>query len=94
MFLSKGKIWTKMEQRLKEGPSGDCPTWGSILSEDTKPRHCCCCQEAWPTGLGVAVRATDKCGYGCLEPTIRLNSVTPMGELAEELEEQREIATS
>jgi hypothetical protein len=26
-----------MEQRLKEEPSGDCPTWGSILSADTKP---------------------------------------------------------
>jgi hypothetical protein len=25
-----------MEQRLKEGPSGHCPTWGSILSTDTK----------------------------------------------------------
>ena len=35
----------KMEQRLKEGPSRDCPTWGSILSADTKPRHCCCCQK-------------------------------------------------
>jgi hypothetical protein len=32
-----------MEQRLKVGPSGDCPTWGSILSADT---NCCCCQEA------------------------------------------------
>ena len=26
-----------MEQRLKERPTGDCPTWGSILSADTKP---------------------------------------------------------
>ena len=31
-----------MEQRLKEGPSRDCPTWAS---EDTKPGHCCCYQE-------------------------------------------------
>jgi hypothetical protein len=27
----------KMEQRLKEGPTMDCPTWGSILSADIKP---------------------------------------------------------
>jgi hypothetical protein len=26
-----------MEQKLKEGPPGDCLTWGSILSADTKP---------------------------------------------------------
>jgi hypothetical protein len=25
-----------MEQRLKKGPPGDCHTWGSILSADTK----------------------------------------------------------
>jgi hypothetical protein len=34
-----------MEQKLKEGPSRDCHTWGTILSADTKPRLCCCCQE-------------------------------------------------
>jgi hypothetical protein len=37
MFLSKGRTGTKMEQRLEEGPSEDCPTWGFILSADTKP---------------------------------------------------------
>jgi hypothetical protein len=26
-----------MEQRLKEGPTGNCSTWGSIMSADTKP---------------------------------------------------------
>ena len=26
-----------MEQRLKEEPTKDCPTWGSIMSADTKP---------------------------------------------------------
>jgi hypothetical protein len=35
-----------IKQRLKEGPSRDCPTWGSILSTYTKPQHCCYCQEA------------------------------------------------
>jgi hypothetical protein len=37
MFLSTGKTGTKkIELRLKEGPSGDCITWGFILSADTK----------------------------------------------------------
>jgi hypothetical protein len=26
-----------MEQRLKKGSAKDCPTWGSIMSADTKP---------------------------------------------------------
>ena len=37
MFLSKGKIGTKMEHRLKEGPFSDCSSSGYILSADTKP---------------------------------------------------------
>jgi hypothetical protein len=31
----------KVEQRLKEGPSRDCPTRKSIPSADTKPIHYC-----------------------------------------------------
>jgi hypothetical protein len=27
----------RVEQRLKERPSRDCPTWGSIPYTDTKP---------------------------------------------------------
>jgi hypothetical protein len=34
-----------VEQRLKERPSRDCPTWGSIPYTDNKPRHNCRCQE-------------------------------------------------
>jgi hypothetical protein len=34
-----------VEQRLKEKPSRDCPTWESLLYTDTKPRHYCGCQE-------------------------------------------------
>jgi len=29
----------RVEQRLKERPSRDCPTWGSILHAATKPKH-------------------------------------------------------
>jgi hypothetical protein len=34
-----------VEQRLKEKPSRDCPTWGSIPYSITKPRHYCGCQQ-------------------------------------------------
>jgi hypothetical protein len=34
----------RVEQRLKERPSRDCPTWESIPHADTKPRHYCGCQ--------------------------------------------------
>ena len=34
-----------VEQRLKERPSRDCPTWGSIPYTVTKPRHYCGCQQ-------------------------------------------------
>jgi hypothetical protein len=34
-----------VEQRLKERPSRDCPTWGSIPYTVTKPRHYCGCKE-------------------------------------------------
>jgi hypothetical protein len=34
-----------MEQKIKERPSRDCPTWGSIHYIITKPRHYCRCQE-------------------------------------------------
>jgi hypothetical protein len=34
-----------VEQRLKERPSRDSTSWGSIPYTDTKPRHYCGCQE-------------------------------------------------
>jgi hypothetical protein len=34
-----------VEQRLKERPSRNCPTWGSIPYTVTKPRHYCGCQQ-------------------------------------------------
>jgi hypothetical protein len=34
-----------MEQRLKERPSRNFPTWGSIPYTFTKPRHYCGCQQ-------------------------------------------------
>ena len=35
----------RVEQRLKERPSRDCPIWGSIPHADIKPRHYCRYQE-------------------------------------------------
>jgi len=34
-----------VEQRLKQRPSRDCPTWGTIPYTDTKHRHYCRCQK-------------------------------------------------
>jgi hypothetical protein len=42
---------------------------------------------------GEVWQAADQCRCGCLEPTIRLNSGNLVGELAEDLEELRGIAT-
>jgi hypothetical protein len=40
------EIWRQsVEQILKERPSRDCPTWGSIPCTDSKPRYYCVCQE-------------------------------------------------
>jgi hypothetical protein len=36
MFITKEEQG-KMEQKLKEGPSSNWPTWGYIMSADTKP---------------------------------------------------------
>jgi hypothetical protein len=36
----------RVKQRMKERPSRDCTTWGTIPHADTKPKHYCGCQEA------------------------------------------------
>jgi hypothetical protein len=43
---SQEEIWRQsVEQRLKERPSRDCPTWGSIPYTATKPGSYCGCLE-------------------------------------------------
>jgi hypothetical protein len=43
---SQEQIWKySVEQRLKERPSRDCPTWGFIPYTVTKTRQYCGCQE-------------------------------------------------
>jgi hypothetical protein len=44
--ILREEIWIQsMEQRSKERPSRDYPTWESIPYSVTKPRHYCRCQE-------------------------------------------------
>jgi hypothetical protein len=45
-----GNVETNVEQRLKERPSSDCLTWGSIPSTATKPGRYCWCQEMLADG--------------------------------------------
>jgi hypothetical protein len=35
----------RLEKKLKERTSSDCPPWGSIQYTVTKPRHNCGCQQ-------------------------------------------------
>ena len=69
-FLTQKCSWAKeeqgqeMRQRLKEGPSRDCPTWGSILSAETKQTlflwsRGTCRQESQVTVLWEVRPATD-----------------------------------
>jgi hypothetical protein len=46
VFTAQEKIQRQsMEQRLKERPSRDCPTWGSIPYTVAKPGYYCGCGE-------------------------------------------------
>jgi hypothetical protein len=39
----------KIEQRLKQGPTRDYATWGSIMSADTKPNTVAVVKRHWLT---------------------------------------------
>ena len=43
-----------VEQRLKERPSRDSPTWGSIPYSVTKPRHYCGCYKCLLKGASYS----------------------------------------
>jgi hypothetical protein len=45
LLLSKGNTGTKSGVETEVKAIQDCPTWGSILHADTKPRHYCKYQE-------------------------------------------------
>jgi hypothetical protein len=65
-----------VEQRLKERPSRDCPTWGSISSTVAKPRCYCRCQEVLANAslvwLSPEMPEPEKYRDGCSQPTIYL----------------------
>jgi hypothetical protein len=55
LFLSKGNTGTEMQQRLKERPTRDCPTLGSIQIKDTIAWHCCWYHNILQTRPGMAI---------------------------------------
>jgi hypothetical protein len=96
-FLKK-KQGQRVEQRLKERPSRDCPTWGSIPHADTKPRHYCGCQEVLADRNLIQLSPERLCQIltrcGCSQPTIGLSTGTPIDDLREGLKELKGWALS
>ena len=72
----------RVEQRLKERPSKDCPTWGSVQHVDTKPRNCCRCKEVLANRS--LIQLFPERFY---QLTIGIGMGTPMEELGEGLME-------
>ena len=72
-----------MEQRLKEGPTGDCSIWRSIMSADTKPNTVAMVKRHLMRGPGVddVWPATDQYRCGYLEATTKLISGNLVGGL-------------
>jgi hypothetical protein len=47
--FSQEEVWRQsVEQSLKERPSRDCPTWGSVPYTDSKHRLYCRCHKVLP----------------------------------------------
>ena len=87
MFLSKGRTGTKMEQRLKEWPTGNTTclqTPNPILLPWSRGA---CGQEPSEEVPGEVQPETDQYRCRYLQPTIRLNSGNLVDELAEDWEE-------
>jgi hypothetical protein len=68
-----------VEPRLKEWPSRDCPTWGSIPYTVSKPRHYCGCQQVLADRSLIALSqealpVLDKYRGGCSQPITALST--------------------
>jgi hypothetical protein len=50
-----------VEQRLKERPFRDCPTWGFIPYTVTKPRYYCGCQKVQPERILIRLSPERPC---------------------------------
>ena len=78
-FLTQKCSWAKeeqgqeMRQRLKEGPSRDYPTWGSILSAETKADTVPVVKRCLQTGTWSGSSLGGLASNWQLEPTIRLS---------------------
>ena len=70
-----------MEQRLKEGPSRDCPSWKSTMSANTKPDTLAVGKGHLLTGTSHDGSLGDVASNWPSEPTIRLSSGNLVGEL-------------
>jgi hypothetical protein len=73
-----------LEQKLKERPSSDCPTWGSIPYTVTKPRHYCGCQQVLADRSLICYLLGDsgsayKYRSGCSQPFIGSEHRVPSG---------------
>jgi hypothetical protein len=75
------------ELRRKEGPSRDCPTWGSIPYTTTKPSHYCLCQKDFAERTLIiaisceAMPVSDKYRTRCSQSSIGWNTGPLMKEL-------------
>jgi hypothetical protein len=84
LFFSKGNAGMKMEQRLEERPTRDCPNSGSIACAGTNPNTIAdamlyLLMEAWHgCPLRVSNEAPDRCRY--LQPTNGLSPGTSIKE--------------
>jgi hypothetical protein len=95
LFLSKENAGTKMEQRLKERPSRDRPTLGSIPCQGPNPdtianAKMCLWAGAWH---GCPLRVFTSTCLRQMQPTIDLSLGTFMEELGEGLKELKGIET-
>jgi hypothetical protein len=84
------EIWRQsLEQRLKERPSRDCPTWGSIPYTVIKAGRYCGGREVLADGSLIWLsperlcQSPNKFRGGCPQPTIGLSSVVPYGGVGE-----------
>ena len=94
----RGDTETMFGAKLKERPSSDCPTWGSIPYTVTKRRHYCECQDVLANRsliLAVsweALQEPDKYRCECSQSSIELSTGFSMEELGKGLKEMKGFA--
>ena len=79
--LSNGNTGKSVEQRLKERPFKDCPTWGSVQHADTKHRHYCGCKEVLADRSLIQLFPERLCQMWMLVPNHRTGYRDPNGRV-------------